>query len=213
MSISRGIAVFLLSSLFVFSLFMSITSYTLGDLLQKENLKDFIETGIAPDIIENQCNESCSNDIERQNCLDDCLDDMGNSTSKTISSVIDNVYETEFYGFSIEQVTSLLKEFFLFVILAAISGVAILFVSEEPFSILGRNVISVSITLFITAFSPNFILSLSNVPVNSMFSGYISQGLEQQTLFAIILLVIAIVFLVADYLIKRKKTGKEETKK
>ena len=213
MSILRGIAVFLLSSIFVMSLFLGITSYTIGELLQKENLKGFIETSVAPDLIQNQCSDICSNNSQIEDCLSRCTDEMGNQTSHTIESTIDNVYESEFYGFSIEQVTSILSQLFLFVAVAIASGAAIFFVSEEPFSTLGRNMLSVSATLFITAFSPNFLLSLSNIPTDSIFSGYMSKGLEMQKLFAAVVLVIAIVFLITDYLIKRRMRSAVPKKK
>jgi hypothetical protein len=214
MSILKGVAVFLLSSIFVMSLFMGITSYTIGDLLQKENLEDFIETGIAPDLIENQCSDFCSNNnSQTQNCFETCVEEIGNQTDYTIKNAIDNVYESEFYGVSINQITSILSQFVLFVAIVIASGAAIFFVSEEPLSTLGRSMLSVSVTLFITALSPNFILSLSNIPVNSIFSGYMSQGLELQMLFAIVLLAIAIFFLIANYLVGKRKAAKSKAKK
>jgi hypothetical protein len=206
MSILKGVAVFLLSAIFTFSLFMGITSYTIGGLLQKENLKSFIESGMAPDLVENQCNNLCSDAGEqKQSCLDRCIEEMGNQTDQTVSSVVDSVYNTEFYGVSINQITLVLNQLVLFIAIALISGVAIFFVSEEPLSTLGRNMISISVTLFITALSPNFILSLSNVPIQGIFSDYMSRGLELQNIFAVLLLVVAIVFIITDYLIKRKR--------
>ena len=210
MSIMKSIAVFLLSGIFVLSLFMSITSYTIGGLLQKDNLKSFIENEMAPNLVENQCNDFCSDAGEqKQLCIDMCREDMGNKTDQTISSVIDNVYSTEFYGISIEKITTVLNQLILFIAITIISGTAIFFVSEEPLSTLGRNMISVSITLFITALSPNFILSISNIPVQSVFSDYMSTGLEMQNIFAVILIAIAIVLIVVDYLIKRRKKKKK----
>ena len=206
MSILRGIAVLLLSSIFVFSLFMGITSYTIGDLIQKESLKGFIETGMAPSLIESQCTDFCSG--KEVDCFGACIDEMENQTSKTINDVIDNVYESNVYGVSIGSVISILSQLLLFVAIAVITGTAIFFVSDEPFSVMGRNVLSVSITLLITAFSPNLILSLSNVEMNSVFSGYLSHGLELQALLAVVFIAVAIVFLVADYLIKRKRLKK-----
>lgn len=214
MSIARGLAVFLLSSIFTLALFTAITSYTIGDLLQKDNLKEFIEAGMAPDLIENQCNDFCLKYEDRmQECMDVCIEEIGNNTDQTISGVIDGVYETDFYGITISQVLSILEYFLLFVAITVAAGVAIFFVSEEPLPTLGRNMLSISITLFIVALSPNFILSLSNVPLQEVFSDYMSQGLEMQMLLAIVIFVIAIVFLIADYLIKRKKTTKVPKKK
>lgn len=207
MSILRGIVVLLLSSIFVFSLFMGITSYTIGDLIQKDNLKEFIETGMAPGMIESQCNDFCAG--KEEDCFGVCIDEMENQTTKTINDVIDNVYESDVYGISIDEVISILTQLLFFVLIALITGATIFFVSEEPFSVMGRNLLSVSVTLLITAFSPNIILSLSNVEMNSVFSGYLSQGLELQALLAAVLVAVAIAFLIADYLIKRKRLKKK----
>jgi len=213
MSIMKSIAVFLLSGIFVLSLFMSITSYTIGGLLQKDNLKDFIASSMASDLIDNQCNNLCSDVVdEKQNCLEMCREEISSQTDQNINDVIDNIYETDFYGVSINQITLLLNQLVLFVAITLVSGIVILYLSEEPLSTLGRNMLSVSITLFITAMSPNFILSLSNVPVQSVFSEYMFQGLEQQKIFAAVLLVVAIVFIAAQYLLSKKKKKAKKSK-
>ena len=215
MSIARSVAVFLLSSIFTLALFATITSYTLGDLLQKDNLKDFIENGMAPDIMYSQCEDFCAKYEDReQECLDICTDEMEKNINLTVSSTIDNVYNAGFYGITLSDVISILEMFWLFAAITVISAAGIFYFSEEPLATMGGGILSISITLFITALSPNLILSLSNVPMQSVFSDYMSRGLDQQMFFALILLAIAVAFMIANYLIKRRNTkSKKKTKK
>ena len=207
MSIARSVAVFLLSSIFTLALFATITSYTLGDLLQKDNLKNFIEEGMAPDIMQSQCEDFCMNYKDReQECLKVCTDEMEKNLNMTVGSTIDNVYNTSFYGISINDVIKILEMFWLFAVITVIAAVGVFYFSDEPLVTLSRDLLSISITLFVTALSPNIILSLSNVPMQDIFSDYMSQGLDQQMFFAIVLLAIAIVFIIINYLIKRRRS-------
>jgi len=200
--------------LFIFAAFMVVTSYTMGDLIQKENLKTFIKSGLAPDLLEQQCEDTCLNltEEQKQACMQLCVSELSNRTEETVNRAIDEVYEKEFFNTSINELTSFLKQFILFAILAIISGALILIVSETPLSSLGRNLISVSISLFIVGFLPNLLMAFSNIPLGGVFSDYLAQGLDQQTFFAIIFVVIGIILLITDYVVKRKKSTKEKKK-
>jgi hypothetical protein len=214
MSILRDLAVFLISALFTFSVFMAVTSYTLGEPLQKENLKEFIETGIAPEMLEQKCDDFCADfeEVQKQACIELCISEIGNKTSDTVSKAVDDVYDKEFYGISVEQMTYYLNQFILFFILSIASGALILFVSKEPLGHLGKNLITVSITLFITGFSPNLIMSFSNLPVEELLSSYLGQGLEQQKILAIIFIVAGIALVITNYIMKRRKKKKSKKK-
>jgi hypothetical protein len=207
MSVLRDLAVFLISALFTFSIFMAVTSYTLGDLIQKENLKEFIESGLAPDLLEEQCDEFCVNFTgeQKQACAQICIEQIGNRTDESVSRAIDDVYEREFYGISINQLAYLLNQFTLFVVLSIVSCALILYLSEEPLSHIGKNLVTISISLFIASFSPNLILSFSNLPVEELLSNYLGKGLDQQTMIATVFIIIGIALIILNYFIKRRK--------
>jgi hypothetical protein len=207
MSILKDLAVFLISGLFTLSIFMAITSYTLGDSLQKENLKEFIASGLAPDLMEDQCEEYCVNFTEEQKeaCIRLCMDQVGNKTGENVGNVIDVIYEKSFYGVTVNQLANLLNQLTLFVVLSIVSAALIIVVSEEPLGHIGKNLITISISLFIASFSPNLIMSFSNLPVEEMVSDYLGQGLEQQTMFATIFIIVGIALIIANYFLKRRK--------
>jgi len=214
MSILRDLAVFLISALFTFSVFMAVTSYTLGGSLQKENLKEFIETGLAPNFMEEQCEEMCSEYTEEQNqaCMQLCIEQVGNRTEQSVSNVIDDIYEKEFYGITINQLADFLNQFALFAVLSIVSCALILVISEEPLGNIGKNLITVSISLLIAGFSPSLIMSFSNLPVEEVLSNYLGQGLEQQTTIATIFIVVGIALIIVNYFIKRRKKAKTKKK-
>ena len=207
MSILRDLGVFLISALFTFSIFMAVTSYTLGDLMQKENLKDFIESSLAPNLMEDQCEEFCMNFTgeQKQACGQICIEQLGNRTDQGVGMAIDEVYEKEFYGVSVNQIAYVLQQFTLFVIISVVSCVLILILSEDPLGHIGKNLITISISLFIASFSPNLIMSFSNLPVEELLSDYLGSGLDQQTIIAIVFISVGIALVIANYLVKRKK--------
>lgn len=215
MSVLRSLAVFLISILFTFTVFMTVTSYTLGDLIQKENLKTFIKTELSPSFLEQleqQCEDPCLNFTgeQKQICMEICISELTNKTDieGTVNKAVDEIYKKEFFNITINDLASLLSQFILFAVLAFISGALILVISEAPLTSLGKNLISVSISLFIAGFLPNLLMVSSNIPVEEVkevFSGYLAQGLNQQTFFAIIFVVIGIVLIITDYIIKRRK--------
>jgi len=211
MSVLRSLAVFLISILFTFSAFMTVTSYTLGDLIQKDNLKTFIKVELSPSLLEEQCEDHCLNltEEQKQTCIELCVSELSNQTEGAVNKAVDEVYEKEFFNVSINDLASFLKQFILFAVLAIISGTLILVLSEAPLISLGKNLISVSISLFIAGFSPNLLMVSSNIPFEEVFSSYLAQGLDQQTFFGIIFVVIGIVLLITDYIIKRRKKKKK----
>jgi len=209
MSFLRKLATYLLSSLFVMLAFTMVTSYAIGNSIQKENIKIFIKSQLSSELATQQCDSICSNVTEtslKATCLDECLDRFSNESEEVINKVVDDIYNKKFMNISINEAASLLSNFFLFFILTIISGIALFFVSENPLTTLGKNSISISISLFIFGFLPNLI-PLPAIPAVRVMFDYLSSGLSQQIYFGIIFLVIGIVFLIANYIKKRKITS------
>ena len=157
--------------------------------------------------MEDQCDQFCVNFTgeQRQACAQICIEQMGNRTDESVNMAVDEVYEKEFYGISISQMAYVMKQFTLFVILSVISCGLIIYFSEEPLGHIGKNLITISISLFIAGFSPNLIMSFSNLPVEELLSSYLGTGLEQQLIIAVVFIVVGIALLVANYFIKRRK--------
>jgi hypothetical protein len=72
MSIAKSVAGFLISSLFIIFLYLAITSYTLGNSLQKENIKEFIQLQLKGEIASKTCDDLCSSEASIQQCEDYC---------------------------------------------------------------------------------------------------------------------------------------------
>jgi hypothetical protein len=207
MSILRDLAVFLVSGLFTISIFMAITSYTIGDSLQRDNLKSFLESSMAPSLLEDQCDEFCVNFTgeQKQACAQICIEQVGNKTAESVSKAVDDVYETSFYGITIDQLVYLMSQLTLFIVLSFASGALILVLSEEPLGHIGKNLITIAVSLLIASFSPNLLMSFSNVPVDKMITDYLGQGLEMQTMIAAVFIASGIALMAANYFLKRRK--------
>jgi len=72
MSLAKSIAGYIISSLFIISLYLSISSYTLGGLLQKENIVGFVENQVTGDIASQTCDKQCSGQADVQKCQEYC---------------------------------------------------------------------------------------------------------------------------------------------
>jgi hypothetical protein len=72
MSLAKSVAGFIISSLFIIFLYLTITSYTIGSSLQKENIKSFIQSQLRGETASNTCENLCSNDSIIQQCEDNC---------------------------------------------------------------------------------------------------------------------------------------------
>jgi len=207
MSFLRKLATYLLSSLFVMLAFTMVTSYTIGDSIQKENIKIFIKSQLDSELAVQQCDEICGNITKTSTktiCLNECLTTISNQSEEIIDKAMDDIYNKKFMNISINEAASLLSNFFLFFILTIISGIALFFVSENPLTTLGKNNISISISLFIFGFLPNLI-PLPEIPTIRVMFNYLSSGLKQQIYFGIIFLIIGIIFLIANYILKKRK--------
>jgi hypothetical protein len=72
MSLLKAALAFVISSLFIISLYLTINSYTLGNLLQKENVKSFIQSQASGDMAISNCEDMCSSRSMTSQCDSFC---------------------------------------------------------------------------------------------------------------------------------------------
>jgi hypothetical protein len=72
MSLAKSIAGFIISSLFIIFLYLTITSYTLGNSLQRENVKEFVQSRLNGETASSTCDNVCSTESTLQQCEDYC---------------------------------------------------------------------------------------------------------------------------------------------
>jgi len=221
MSLLRKFAAFILSSIFVISLGLFVTSYVFGDRIQKDSLKSFVKSEMVPGMMRQQCDEICKDfdGIERTQCLQVCREQIETNTTEeienTIDTFIDQIYEKEVMSISLSDITYILSLSVLLGIVTVITGTLLFLASEKPFSSVGWNLITVSVYLLIIGFAPNFIPTegVGTDIVQSAMS-FIFEGLEKQITFGVVFLIIGIVFVVIHYYIKYRKSKKtKKTKK
>lgn len=225
MSMLKSLASFVVSSIFIISLYLAITSYAMGDLIQKENIKGFIQSQLneetAPktceDLCINQqnqgceeycnglsdpqmsqtCKNSCSNDPEsKEMCVQSCLS-KANESEQYVNNFVESIYNRKIIGdMSLNDIAPIFKSTVLLLIISLIFGVSIFFVSEKPVSKIGGNFVWVGISLLSLAVIPAFIVS-SDMSVVKMISDYITKNIYTQAYIGVILLVagIALVFI------------------
>ena len=117
MSLAKSAVGFLISSLFIIFLYLAITSYTIGNSLQKENVKSFIQAQTQGDMASKTCDDLCSNDTSiqqcesycdyaeagmRQSCRDACVKNYQNPQFKQIcvQSCLSRANESQQYIFN-----------------------------------------------------------------------------------------------------------------
>jgi hypothetical protein len=221
MSLLRKFAAFILSSIFVISLSLFVTSYVFGDRIQKDSLKSFVKSEMVPGMMGQQCDEICKDfdEIERIQCLQVCREQIETNTTEEIESsidtFIDQIYEKEVMSISLSDITYILSLSVLLGIVTLITGALLFLASEKPFSSVGWNLITVSIYLLIIGFAPNFIPSGGiGTDIVQSAMGFIFEGLEKQITFGVVFLIIGIVFVIVHYYIEYRKSKKtKKTKK
>ena len=226
MSVLKGILGFIVSVLFIISLYLTITSFTMIDLIQKDNIKDFIQTQTTGKIISQSCDEYCNDELNNQKCEEEC-NYMGgvneckkiclsetericveclsksNESQQQIYNTIDEIYSNEIIsGISLDNILSIFRNTILFIALTLIFGFLIFLVSDKPITKLGNSIIWVSISLLAMAVIPIFVIT-PDIPIIEMITSYVLEGLYQQLYFGIILIIIGIVLIVIG-----KKKGK-----
>jgi len=206
MSFLRSLLSFALSFLFVTLLFTAITSYTIGNMLDKESLKSFVNLNIAPNLISQQCNWYCKGEADVEGCVEECVSENLGQTDKTVNEKIDELYGRKIFGVTLNQVSSLLSQTTLFLLLTLLCGLFLLKVSESPLDTFGKIFITTSISLFIAGFSPNFIVgtTITGIPIIEDMFSYLSSGLELQIKIGIVLFILGIILIIIDRYRERK---------
>jgi len=206
MSFLRSLLSFVLSFLFVTLLFTAITSYTIGNMLDKESLKSFVNLNIAPNLISQQCNWYCKGEADVEGCVEECVSENLGQTDKTVNEKIDELYGRKIFGVTLNQVSSLLSQTTLFLLLTLLCGLFLLKASESPLDTFGKIFITTSISLFIAGFSPNFIVgtTITGIPIIEDMFSYLSSGLELQIKIGIVLFILGIILIIIDRYRERK---------
>lgn len=212
----RSLATFILSTIFVISIFTAITSYTLGNLIQKDSLKDFIKSEIGTEFINKQCQENCNQNTDYKDaCIQLCITELSNQTQMSVDKTVDEIYQQKLFNITLNEISFFLSQYIVFIIIGIFSGILLLIASKTPFLTLGKDFISISISLFISSVTPQMVIASINLPFNlgQAVRDYLSSGFNQQINYGIILLIIGIILVVINYLLKRIKTTKEKRKK
>ncbi len=239
MSLARGIASFIVSTLFITSLYLTITSYTMGNLIQKDSIKSFIQTQTTGELVSKTCEDLCSGEAASQQCnikcdyletelkescietclsegknicIQMCLSQTSNESQQYIYDAIDEFYNTEIISnINIDDIISIFRNSILFIVLTLIFGFSMFFVSDEPITKLGNKIIVVSIFLLSMVVIPALIIS--NISFIKLITNYLLEGLYEQLYIGIILLVTGIILIIIGKKIsKRKEIKTEEVK-
>ncbi|MBN2203127.1 MAG: hypothetical protein JW700_03005 [Candidatus Aenigmarchaeota archaeon] len=219
MSILKSVAIFALSTIFTFALLTLVTTQTIGDTLQKDSLKAFAQASMGPELMEPECRNQCLEfegitDEILERCIDQCLSSVELRVNET-GEIIDNLYEKSIMGQSMDDALMLMDQTVLFLAITAVSVAMILFISEDPLSTIGKDIVSVaSVTLLIALLTPELVLLVSGTTAQNMISDYMGSGLERMMSLSIALIIAGAFLVLANYLIKRykKKVPKKRKK-
>lgn len=211
----RSLATFILSFLFATSILMAITSYNIGNLIQKESIKNFIKSESLK-YVSQQCENQCDQYPEyKELCVQRCLAETTNQTEVGVNKAVDDIYQQKLLDMvSLDEASSLLSQYLLFLVIGVICGVLIFFASKAPFKTLGKDFISISISLFISSIIPQFIIASVNLPfdLGQAIKDYLSPSFSQLMSYGIAFLVAGIVLIIINYLLERRKETKEKRK-
>jgi len=204
----RSAASYMLSFIFVTSILLAITSYNIGSLIEKDSIKNFIRLQMGPDFIKNQCQDKCEQRQEYgENCTQLCIADLTNQTEIGIDKTLDEIYQKKFFNLDLDDFTTFLGNYLLFAVVGIISGILLLFASLTPLSTLGKNLISISISLFISSILPQFMTTSVNLPIDlgKAVNDYFSSGFNEQIIYGIIFLVSGLVLILINYYLNKRK--------
>jgi hypothetical protein len=68
MSFAKPILTFVISSLFIISLYLTVNSYTMGNILQKDNFKSFFGSQFTGGLVSSNCEDVCSSQVNPTAC-------------------------------------------------------------------------------------------------------------------------------------------------
>src|SRR5437867_12874561 len=100
-----SVSTFIVGTIFLIGTMTSVIAYTFKDILQKENVINFIKTNVTPQLIEEQCTKYCQNitqsvSISFDQCMQICREQAKNET-QNIDSYIDSAYSQQLYKLSL----------------------------------------------------------------------------------------------------------------
>jgi hypothetical protein len=211
MSFLRSLAVFIISLIFVSTILMAITAYSIGNLIQKESMKDFIKVE-SMQFIDQQCQENCNQYTEyKEACIQLCIADLTNQTQTGVDKAVDEIYQKQIFNTNLEEISFLLSQYILFAVIGIFSGILLLIASKTPLLTLGKDFISIAISLFISSFTPQFMMASVNLPFNlgEAIKDYFSPSFNQLMNYGIIFLIIGIILIIINYLLKKRKKTKK----
>jgi hypothetical protein len=182
----------------------------MGNLIQKDSVKGFLNIE-GTKLIGQQCGEQCGQSVENvTECLQECETHLSNQTGVLVDKATDEIYKRDFFGIKLDEVSSVVSGYILYLIIGIIFGSLLFITSKTPFSTLGKNLISISISLFILVLFIRTIVIIINAPldIGKDFIDYLSPGLDQQMIYGIILLIIGIALIVVNHILKKKTQKK-----
>jgi len=211
MSFLKSFAVFLLSTIFVFSLTIVITGYFTKDIINENSITNFIKTEIGPVIINNQCSQACANVTSQlyQTCINKCSTTLSNQLENFNLSTLTNVYQPPtILGLSMLDLLNLLdllnNNLILITVITALSAVGIIFLAKEPLKTLGHNLTSVGISTTAIGVLPRLFVVPSD-PLIAKTLEYFFTPLEQLLYVGIIVLSLGIGLRAASYIYEKRK--------
>jgi hypothetical protein len=206
MSFQRSLAILILSMIFTSAFFLGISSYTLGELIQRESIKHFM-TDEGLKFAGQQCQHECGSDADYQGCIANCTASLNSQVNSVVGTAIDEIYKQSIFGTTLNEMSYLASQYLIFLIIGVLAGVVMFMISKNPFSTLGKDLITIAISLFISTLSTNLIVGYANFPAEIMkaLSDYLASGFNMQNIIGAVLLSAGIAFLVIDHLIQRKK--------
>ena len=208
----RGIVLFILSNIFILAMFSIMSQYTFIPVLEKENVKAFVNENVFNKTYIGQfCERSC---LSMPQIYDICIDRCTNATAQSASFLmgkIDDLYTQKIImGSSLDELIALQRSWFMpSVIIAIISAALMLVISKKPFRTLGTNLLVLGISSLILYFALKKIIE-NMVPVStnelaSALIGYIQSGFTGFYNFGLLFLAGGIALYIVHFALQRAK--------
>ncbi len=203
MSLRRSAAIFLFSAIFVSSTFLTVNSYILGNALEKENMKNLLNTEIIPQIVREQCEAQCNQTTSYvYGCVEACVESQ-NITEK-VDEEVEKLYVQPVFGTTVSDFTSVLSSSFLLLLITSIvSGIVLFLISKHPLKKVGWSILWVGVSLFVVGVMPRF-LPLPTASVVQNLVNYMVNLFAQLMYIGIAFIVVGVVFFIADRSLKVK---------